>query len=266
MGNAIDTTMATMTPKSTYTAKGSIAAATGASTPANLSVGNNGETLVADSSTATGLKWAAPATGMTNPMTTTGDLIYSSPGSTPVRRGIGSTGQILTVAGGVPTWATPSAPGQSFTSLNSSSLSGTTYTVSGLSGYNTLAIYYSNVVSDGGNIIIRLNTDTGANYNYYGGGFVGASSWASSNIRRVDNSASTNITVIGNATTNANAIGLTIFGANGTGPKQFIMNSGTGNGPIQYSINGYYTGGSVISSISIIGASSFTGTVQIYGA
>jgi hypothetical protein len=57
LGNAIDTTMATMTPKSTYTAKGSIAAATGASTPANLAVGNNGETLVADSSTSTGLRY-----------------------------------------------------------------------------------------------------------------------------------------------------------------------------------------------------------------
>jgi len=59
MGNAIDTTMATMTPKSTYTTKGSIAAATGASTPANLSVGNNGETLVADSSTSTGLRYTS---------------------------------------------------------------------------------------------------------------------------------------------------------------------------------------------------------------
>jgi len=59
LGNAIDTTMATMTPKSTYTAKGSIAAATAASTPANLSVGNNGETLVADSSTSTGLSYQA---------------------------------------------------------------------------------------------------------------------------------------------------------------------------------------------------------------
>ena len=59
LGNAIDTTMATMTPKSTYTAKGSIAAATGASTPANLAVGNNGETLVADSSTSTGLRYTS---------------------------------------------------------------------------------------------------------------------------------------------------------------------------------------------------------------
>lgn len=57
MGNAIDTTMGTMTPKSTYTAKGSIAAATAASTPANLAVGNNGEGLIADSSTSTGLRY-----------------------------------------------------------------------------------------------------------------------------------------------------------------------------------------------------------------
>jgi hypothetical protein len=58
LGNAIDTTMATMTPKSTFTAKGSIAAATAASTPANLSVGANGTILVADSTASTGLKWA----------------------------------------------------------------------------------------------------------------------------------------------------------------------------------------------------------------
>ena len=54
----------------------------------------------------TGSAWAnLDTTGMTNPMTTTGDTIYSSSGSTPARLGIGSTGQVLTVAGGVPSWA-----------------------------------------------------------------------------------------------------------------------------------------------------------------
>jgi hypothetical protein len=57
LGNAIDTTMATMTPKSTVTTKGDLVAATAASTPARLAVGNNGETLVADSSTSTGLRY-----------------------------------------------------------------------------------------------------------------------------------------------------------------------------------------------------------------
>ena len=39
-------------------AKGDLIAATANDTPARLAVGNNGETLVADSSTSTGLKWA----------------------------------------------------------------------------------------------------------------------------------------------------------------------------------------------------------------
>jgi len=51
------------------------------------------------------------SSGMTNPMTTTGDTIYSSSGSTPARLGIGSTGQVLTVAGGIPSWATPAGGG-----------------------------------------------------------------------------------------------------------------------------------------------------------
>lgn len=60
----------------------------------------------------TGSAWAnLDTTGMTNPMTTTGDTIYSSSGSTPARLGIGSTGQVLTVAAGVPSWATPAGGG-----------------------------------------------------------------------------------------------------------------------------------------------------------
>lgn len=43
--------------KSTLTGKGSIYAATAASTPGNLSVGSNNYVLVADSTAATGLKW-----------------------------------------------------------------------------------------------------------------------------------------------------------------------------------------------------------------
>jgi hypothetical protein len=41
-------------------AKGDLIAASAADTPARLAVGNNGETLVADSSTSTGLRWQAP--------------------------------------------------------------------------------------------------------------------------------------------------------------------------------------------------------------
>ncbi len=41
---------------------------------------------------------------LTSPLTTTGDIIYSSSGSTAARLGIGNTSQVLGVAAGVPAW------------------------------------------------------------------------------------------------------------------------------------------------------------------
>ncbi len=74
---------------------------------------------------------------MTNPMTTTGDTIYSSSGSTPARLGIGTTGQILTVSGGLPVWATPAGGGKilqvvSNVNATSTSTGSTSYIDSGL--------------------------------------------------------------------------------------------------------------------------------------
>jgi hypothetical protein len=75
----------------------------------DLKGGTTGQVLKKNSNTDMDFVWSADAAGMTNPMTTTGDTIYSSSGSTPARLGIGTTGQVLTVAGGVPTWATAGA-------------------------------------------------------------------------------------------------------------------------------------------------------------
>jgi hypothetical protein len=57
LGNAIDTTMGTMVAKTIIDAKGDLIAGTAADTAQRLAVGNNGETLVADSSATTGLRY-----------------------------------------------------------------------------------------------------------------------------------------------------------------------------------------------------------------
>jgi len=67
MGDAIDTTMGTMVPKSLVDAKGDIIAATAADTVSRLAVGANNTVLTADSAQATGLKWATPASAGTGP-------------------------------------------------------------------------------------------------------------------------------------------------------------------------------------------------------
>ena len=78
----------------------------------DLKGGTTGQVLAKASNTDLDFVWSADAAGMTNPMTTTGDMIYSSSGSTPARLGVGSTGNVLTVSGGVPTWAAPAGGGK----------------------------------------------------------------------------------------------------------------------------------------------------------
>lgn len=77
----------------------------GTSAPLFVAPGTSGNVL-----TSNGTTWQSttPATGFTNPMTTTGDMIYSNPGSTPVRLPIGSNGQVLTTVSGLPAWSNQS--------------------------------------------------------------------------------------------------------------------------------------------------------------
>ena len=86
LGDAADATMATMVPKSIVDAKGDIIAATAADTVSRLAVGTNGQVLTADSTAATGLKWATAAGGgkvlqvvygSTNTYTTSSSTTYA---------------------------------------------------------------------------------------------------------------------------------------------------------------------------------------------
>ena len=115
----------------------------------------------------TGSAWAnLDTTGMTNPMTTTADMIYSSSGSTPARLGIGTAGQVLTVNSGTtaPEWATASSGGM--TLLSTTSLSGASTTISSISGsYKNLELVIRNALpSTQAGMVMRFNLDTGTNY------------------------------------------------------------------------------------------------------
>ena len=133
-------------------AKGDLIVATADNTVTNVAVGANNTVLTADSAEATGLKWATP-TGMTNPLTTTGDTIYSSSGTTPARLGIGSTGNVLTVAGGVPSWAAPAAGG-GLTLLSTTNLSGPNTQITSINqSYKNLVVWLRNAYANGGSHI-----------------------------------------------------------------------------------------------------------------
>jgi hypothetical protein len=111
---------------------------------------------------------------MTNPMTTTGDTIYSSSGSTPARLGIGSTGQVLTVAAGVPSWAAP-AGGGGMTLINTggTSLSGATVTIGSIpSTYRNLQLIVVNPLpaSDTDYLRVRINGDSNTRYRDFSDG------------------------------------------------------------------------------------------------
>jgi hypothetical protein len=110
---------------------------------------------------------------MTNPMTTTGDTIYSSSGSTPARLGIGTTGQVLTVAAGLPSWASLTQKVVKIvaatTTTETSSSSGTyadttlTATITPASASNQILVFVSQ------NGLQKVSSDTGVDLRLFRG-------------------------------------------------------------------------------------------------
>jgi predicted secreted protein len=137
---------------------------------ADLKGGTTGQVLKKNTNADMDFVWSADAAGMTNPMTTTGDTIYSSSGSTPARLGIGTTGQVLTVSSGVPAWTTPASG--SMTLLATGTFNSTADIVfSSISGaYKDLYLVFNSVnvwaSGSGDRGFIRLNGNTGAVYNW----------------------------------------------------------------------------------------------------
>jgi hypothetical protein len=118
--------------------------------------GTTGQVLAKASGTDLDFDWVTDATGMTNPMTTTADVIYSSSGSTPARLGIGTANQVLAVNSGAtaPEWQTIASGGM--TLLSTTTLSGATTTVSSLDQtYTDLVFIVQGAVFNTGSARIR---------------------------------------------------------------------------------------------------------------
>jgi hypothetical protein len=226
----------------------------------------------------TGSAWTnLDTTGMTNPMTTTGDMVYSSSGSTPARLGIGSTGNILTVAGGVPTWAAPGGGNFSYDLINTggTALTGaSTITVSGISGKNFLAICVDGAssVNTSSTITLRFNADSNAKYGQAG-----------TYMRDTDSIRGYVVPIDGNVSfdvgqMNANAgstvtSNMTFTGTAGTGAKlgtilTYVAQAGGSGVFVAPITNCIYTGSSAITSVSLISSSGNfdAGTLYVYGA
>jgi hypothetical protein len=155
----------------------------------DLKGGTTGQVLAKASNTDLDFVWSADAAGMTNPMTTAGDLIRGGTSGAPTRLGIGTSGQILTVSGGLPAWTTPGGAG-GMTLLSTTTLSTTTTTISSISGsYKNLFIVVRDwTTSSNGQVALRINNNSTADLHRFGSAWysipsTGASSTGSSGIR-----------------------------------------------------------------------------------
>jgi hypothetical protein len=221
--------------------------------------------------------WTTSSAGMTNPMTTTGDTIYSSSGSTPARRAIGSTGQVLTVSGGLPVWATPAGGGglNGYTLINTggTTLSGSsTVTISGISNKQSIFIYvlYASVGSaTAAQMRLRINGDTGSNY-----------SWAGTKLNASSNEHfpgdNTSYFAISQNSNNANSSTVSstlLLGTKATSGVMFMQNNANASaasGSNQYGLatNGFYKCSAAVTNITFYNPDSVNfdeGTIFVYG-
>jgi hypothetical protein len=199
-----------------------------------------------------------------SPGTTAGDVDYYTAATTKTRLGIGSTGQVLTVAAGVPSWATISAGG--ITSIATGTLSGTTTTISSISGsYKNLYLQIVGpLIGTGSPLTYTVNGDTGSQYYQLRAGLESAT-WLAGT---VDTKISPNAQ---NVLTTSNSRTYTLFIQNYaiTGYKFMTSFYAPENASGTICFANYKGSSSAITSIGIstvAGTSSFTaGTYTLFG-
>jgi len=204
-------------------------------------------------------------------VTTAGDVIYATGSGAVTRLGIGTAGQVLTVNGGAtaPSWATPASDG-GMTLISNGNLSGSgSIVISSIpSTYKNLQLWVKAPTwsSSGDRVGVRVNTDTGSNYQLL-------STYNSSATAVTSGFAQSETYFYGpvNPTTSSTFVLVEFFDyANATTRKMIRM---TSNGLVSDSsfkqtsvVNGCWITTSAINSVTVYSNTAYSGgTYELYG-
>ena len=205
---------------------------------------------------------------MATAITTAGDLIKGTGSGTFDRLGIGSTGQVLTVASGAPSWATP-AGGGGMTLLSTTTLSGTSVTISSISGsYKHLLLLGKDLYSSASaeKLWLRCNGDTGSVYSNISIRTIGTTLEGGFDLSGVfyplvdRMQTATTIDKLG-------SFALWLYRYTDTDTVNLFGNAYGNNGTSPYCDTkvGRYDGTAAITSLTVASSSTMYGTVYLYG-
>ena len=210
-----------------------------------------------------------------------GDLVVGSATNDAAVLGVGTNDQVLTADSSTATglkWAAAAGGGANWSLLNSggTTLSGTSTSVSGISGKDKIMVILEQASTSGANssIDIRVNGSTSTIYNYVGLQLDAPGSYTPggvfSDIRSFANAQGIPVGKMSQSASSRVTAGLTMTGANSSGVKAFqsvgAANPFGSNDAIMYILQGWFDTSSTISSVDIVsqGTSFDAGKVYIY--